>query len=197
MDMLRGLDWGTHYFFSTHRLPWMQAAQLDLAVLGDLTVLGLVTALTVVLLGVLRSFRLALVLFVMTTAGLALAQAVPLLLERERPEPIADWLNAPGAPAIFPTRDGLPAAVVYLTLALVVAPLVPRRSGRVFLIATGITLAFVTGVSRLTLGTQFVTDLFRAWIGGLAWALVCREIAWRWLAVPPGPAGEGSAQAPS
>src|SRR5262249_35500035 len=88
-------------------------------------------------------------------------------------EATVDWLNE-NAPRGFPAGNTVTAAVVYLTLALVLTPLVPRRSIRVFLLSIAGLIVFLNGVSRLYLGLHFLSDIVAAWIGGLAWALACR-----------------------
>jgi undecaprenyl-diphosphatase len=129
----------------------------------------------------LRMYAAGIFILVALLAGVGAAEALRLTIGRPGPpETTVDWLQ-PGTLGGFPGGSALSAAVVYLTLALVLAPHVPSVRAGGLLIAAGVLLAFLTGVSRFYLGLQFLSDMLAAWIGGLVWALVCREVSRRWV----------------
>jgi undecaprenyl-diphosphatase len=148
MELLRGLDWGTYYWFTSHPTPWLQPVMLDLAALGGAALLVLVVGAALSPLLALHRCHLALFILVASLGGLCLGKSVQVLAVRRRPEATVDWLNLAQVPAGFPSVNAFDAAVVYLTLAFLTAPLVPRRSVRIIVIAIGGLLAFVTGVDR-------------------------------------------------
>ncbi len=193
MDFLSGIDRGMYYNLWLRQTPALQPLMLCLAVLGSVPVLVLAVVAAVGVLLALRRYRAAGFLLAAVLAGGAAAVAVQNLVGRPPPEPTLEWLSLKEAPAGFPGGSGLLAATVYLTLALLSAPLVPARPARVALIVLGALLAFLAGVGRLYLGLHFLSDMLAGWLGGLVWALACREVAGRRLdrerRAEPGPAG--------
>jgi undecaprenyl-diphosphatase len=184
MELLHGLDWGTYYWFTSHPTPWLQPVMLDLSALGGPAILVLVVLAGLSPLLAMRYHGRGLFILAAIMIGVGVGMGVQFLTASQRPEASVDWLNEAHVPAGFPTGNALDAAVVYLTLALLTAPLVSQRSVRIVVISIGAGLAFVTGVSQLYLGLHFLTDMLKGWLLGLAWALVCRGTAQRWLAGP-------------
>ena len=71
-------------------------------------------------------------------------------------------------------------AVVYLTLGILLAAVVPRRRLKLYILFVSLTLTFLIGISRVYLGVHYPTDVLAGWTGGLVWALSC-WVAARWL----------------
>jgi undecaprenyl-diphosphatase len=164
----------------------------DLAVLGTPPVLGLVVLLSAGTFPAMGRFRAGLAVLAAVLGGAVAGTFLQTVIDGCRLKAAAatvDWLNGPGVPADYPGGSTLVAAVVYLTLAVVIAPLLPRRPARVFLIGLGGGLAFLCGVGRFYLGRDFVTDTLAGWVGGLAWALACRALLTKspfWTGNPSG-----------
>jgi undecaprenyl-diphosphatase len=177
MDFLNGPDYGIYYWLVNHPTPGLQPVMVQLAVLGGPSVLALVVLLVAALLLALRRYRLTVFVLAAVLVGVAVAEGLRALLDRPAPsEATADWLNQPVAPQGFPGGSAMSAAVVYLTLALVLAPRLPRRGPRMVVLGAGFLLAFLTGVSRFYLGLHFLSDMLAAWVAGLAWALLSRGV---------------------
>jgi undecaprenyl-diphosphatase len=163
MELLHGLDWSA---------------------VGGPAILVLVVLASLSPLLALRYHGRVLFILAAIIIGVGVGMGVQVLTASQRPEASVDWLNDAHVPAGFPTGNALDAAIVYLTLALLIAPLISQRSVRIVLLSVGAGLALVTGVSQLYLGLHFLTDMLNGWLLGLAWALACRGIAQRWLAGP-------------
>lgn len=103
--------------------------------------------------------------------------------------------------ASFPSGHTVMAAVVYLTLGVLLARTLPRRRLRVFVIAVSALVAILVGLSRVYLGVHWPTDVLAGWTIGAAWALVCWLLAIRFdprdpESQPGGATGRGASGGP-
>lgn len=72
------------------------------------------------------------------------------------------------------------AALVYLTLAVMLARGLGRRSVKLYVTALAVLLVVAIGVSRVWLGVHWPSDVLAGWMVGTAWALCCGITA-SWL----------------
>ena len=70
-------------------------------------------------------------------------------------------------------------AVVYLTLAVLIARTVKDRWVRIYLVSVAIALTVVIGFSRVYLGVHWPTDVVAGWTVGGIWAAACSLVAKR------------------
>ena len=101
-----------------------------------------------------------------------------LFFNRPRPDVVAHWTSY--ASASFPSGHAANSAIIYLTLAVLIARSVRSRAVRIYVVASASLLTFLIGLSRLYLGVHWPTDVLSGWIVGAGWALFCSSIAW-WL----------------
>jgi undecaprenyl-diphosphatase len=71
----------------------------------------------------------------------------------------------------FPSGHATDSALVYLTLAALLARTVPERVLRLYLIGIAILLTLLIGSSRVYLGVHWPSDVVAGWTLGAAWAL--------------------------
>lgn len=151
--------------------PGLESAVRDVTALGSVTVVAFLTLVVVLYFFLDRRPRLGLYVLVAVAGGAALSFALKLLYDRTRP-PLIPAEALPRDPS-FPSGHAAAAAVVYLTLGLLLARTLPRRALKVYVVALGVVLAVAVGLSRLYLGVHWPTDVLAGWTLGGAWALLC------------------------
>lgn len=70
-------------------------------------------------------------------------------------------------------------AIVYLTLAVLIARSSESRPVRRYLICVAIGLTLIIGFSRVYLGVHWPTDIVAGWTVGGVWAILCSLVAKR------------------
>ena len=80
----------------------------------------------------------------------------------------------------FPSGHSMLSAVVYLTVAAILATIVRQRRLKVYVLAVAVLITLFVGVSRVYLGVHYPTDVLAGWVGGLVSGsplLACRPLA--------------------
>ncbi len=155
----------------------------------DLTALGGVTVLTIV---ALVSFgaaafsgrlKLGLCALAAVVAGSVATSLLKAGYARPRPDLVehGTWVYN----ASFPSGHSMMSAVVYLTLAILVARIQTRHRVRVFVVGVAILLTVLVGASRVYLGVHWPTDVFAGWFLGAAWAVLFWLLAMKVSPRPP------------
>lgn len=142
----------------------------------DLTALGGVTVLTIV---TLVSFgaavfsgrtKLGCAALAAVVAGSVASSLLKAGYARPRPDLVehGTWVYS----SSFPSGHSMMSAVVYLTLAILMARIQSRHRIRVFIVGVAILLTVLVGVSRVYLGVHWPTDVIAGWFLGAAWAVL-------------------------
>lgn len=149
----------------------------DVTALGSAPVLVIAVLAVVGFLALARSHRLALFTLAASIGGLALSSVLKYLIDRPRPELAAG--DAFTLTSSFPSGHSMMSAVIYLTLAALVARLMEKRRLKLYALGIAIALTLLVGVSRVYLGVHWPSDVLAGWSAGAAWALLCWLIARR------------------
>jgi undecaprenyl-diphosphatase len=172
---LKELDEAALNWFRNLRSPRLDVFMADVTALGGNDVLTLIVVFTLGLLLALRRYLTAGFVLFSVVGGAILVTALKEFFARPRPDSGIPVIALPQSPS-FPSGHSMVSAVVYLTLALLVAGRLQGRRVRAYLIGSSLFLTFLIGVSRIYLGVHYLTDVVAGWFGGMAWAL-----AWRWV----------------
>ena len=156
--------------------PWLRLAATDLTAFGSIVDLAVIVLAVTGLFAAQRRWREAALLLAACGSGLLLVDVLKVVFGRERP-PIA-WHAVEVANASFPSGHALLSAIVYLTLATLVAHFADRRRVGVYALAAGLFLTLIVGASRVYLGVHWPTDVIAGWALGAAWAMLWWLIAW-------------------
>jgi undecaprenyl-diphosphatase len=147
----------------------------------DVTALGGVFVLTLVTLGVAGYFLMVgkrhgmWLVLAATAGGLVTSTALKSAFDRERPD-LVPHLSVVHTSS-FPSGHAMLSAVVYLTLGVLLARLVPHRGVKIYFIIIAALLTGMVGVSRIYMGVHYPTDVLAGWTAGLVWASLCYAVA--------------------
>jgi undecaprenyl-diphosphatase len=150
---------------------WLAELARDVTALGSMIVLSALTMLVTGFLALSRRFGAALFLIIAAAGGQILNTALKLVYGRPRPETALRWLEIDSLS--FPSGHATSSAVIYLTLAVLLARLTDNKERKAYLIGSALLLSFFVGLSRVYLGVHYPTDVVAGWALGIAWAQLC------------------------
>ena len=149
---------------------WLPSAVRDVTALGSSTVLTLLVLVTASFLALRRRFRSALLVLAATTLGALAVTLVKALIARSRPDLVERLMEE--ASHSFPSGHAANSAIVYLTLATLLFPVIRGWRMRGFVLAVAMLLVALIGVSRVYLGVHWPSDVLAGWAFGSCWALL-------------------------
>lgn len=149
---------------------WLEEAGRDITSFGSFSVLGLIVILVLISLLIVHRPRAASYVGFAVITGTVLSNTLKQVFDRPRPEMLQAMRVFTSS---FPSGHATVSAVVYLTLAALLARLCTNVRLAVLCIFTGIFLTLTVGVSRVYLGVHYPTDVIAGWSLGAAWALLC------------------------
>lgn len=157
---------------------WLEEIGRDLTALGGVAILVLLTVGVVFFLFLQGTTRAAYFVSIAVVGGVVLGTVLKAFFDRPRPElvPHLSYVYT----ASFPSGHSLNAAVVYLTLGVLLARLQKRRILKIYIMLFAALLTVAVGVSRVYLGVHWPTDVLAGWTAGAVWALLCWSVMW-WL----------------
>ena len=150
---------------------WLLPAVKDITALGGVTVLSLVTLLVVGFLIAIRKRPTALFVTCAVASGALVNTGLKSIFVRPRPEVVPHLV--PVASASFPSGHAMNSAMVFLTLATLLARSHQDQRVRIYLITIAIVLTSMVGMSRVYLGVHWPSDILAGWSIGAIWAAFC------------------------
>lgn len=155
--------------------PWLEDFAHDVTALGDIGVLGLIVLVATGFLACAGRRRTALFVVGATGGGALASTLLKLAFARPRPDLVPHATEV--TTASFPSGHAMVSAVVYLTLAALLARLVAAPRLKAYIIGVAVVLTLLIGTSRIYLGVHWPSDVLAGWAAGAAWALVCLALA--------------------
>lgn len=154
---------------------WLQEAMRDITALGGPAMLALTVGAVWGYLMMARARAMAWLALGSASGGVLVAWALKLAFSQSRPDALFHAAVASGYS--FPSGHTMMSAIVYLTLAALVARLVHRTRLRLYVMGTAALLTGLVGASRVYLGVHWASDVAAGWAAGAAWALLCWLVA--------------------
>ncbi len=151
---LAGFTWMTQFWLS---MTWLGNTTPRLVVAG-LAILGLL---------LLRRWHSALFLTGVLLSGITLSTLIKGWVGRPRPQLVAhlDQVSSMS----FPSGHALNSTLFYLTVTLIIAPLIIHRTARWFLYGLAISSSLAIGISRVALGVHWPSDVLASWVIAYCW----------------------------
>jgi undecaprenyl-diphosphatase len=153
---------------------WLPSAMRDVTALGSSTILTFVVIATAVFLGLRERMHSVVLVLLATTLGSLTVTLIKALVSRSRPE-LVDRLMVETSHS-FPSGHAANSAIVYLTLATLLFPVLTDRHMRAFVLAIALLLTGAIGLSRVYLGVHWPSDVVAGWVFGGGWAML-----WWWI----------------
>jgi undecaprenyl-diphosphatase len=154
---------------------WLQEGIRDLTALGSPSVLVLTVCAVWGFLMLARQRFMAWLTMGSAGGGVLMAMLLKSLFTRARPDAAFHSMLATGYS--FPSGHAMMSAVVFLTLAALVARITPRWHLRAYALGAAAVLTGLVGLSRIYLGVHWASDVAAGWAAGAAWALLCWLLA--------------------
>ena len=159
-----------------HKGPaWLQDAARDITALGSVTVLTLVVLAVVGYLMIAKKRGAAVLVLVATTGGATISSIIKHLVSRDRPP--LEYQATHVFTKSFPSGHSMLSAVVYLTVGALLAQVVSGRLLKLYFVCVAILLTLLVGISRVCLRVHWPTDVLAGWAAGLVWAILCLLVA--------------------
>jgi undecaprenyl-diphosphatase len=157
---------------------WFEEMMRDFTALGSTGVLTVMVLAAVGFLALTRRAHAAWFVLASVLGGVLISQTMKWAYARPRPELVPH--GAEVFTASFPSGHSMMSAVVYLTLGALLARTQAARDAKAYILAVGVVLTVLVGVSRVYLGVHWPTDVLAGWVLGGLWAMLC-WLAMLWL----------------
>jgi undecaprenyl-diphosphatase len=146
---------------------WITPFWLSISWLGDTAPRLVAAGLGITVLLWLRRWQRAVFVTGVLLSGISLSTLIKAWVARPRPDlvPHLDQVSSMS----FPSGHALNSTLFYLTLALVLAPLLRQRIAQQCLYGFAIISALAIGVSRIALGVHWPSDVMASWIIAYSW----------------------------
>jgi len=148
---------------------WLEPAMVDVTALGGGTVLTVIVVLTLGALCVSRLWVTAGLVLAATVSGSLAVDCAKALVARARPDVVPHLVDV--SSLSFPSGHSANSAIVYLTLALLLAQVIRGAALRRYVVGVAVVLVLAIGLSRIYLGVHWPSDVLAGWSFGALWAL--------------------------
>lgn len=155
--------------------PWLEEAMRDITGWGSVVTIVFLTLAVTLYLALSDKRRVALFVLAAVGGGELVSTILKLFYSRPRPDLVPHGMEV--FTASFPSGHAMMSAIAYLTLAMLLSRVTPSRRVSVLVVALGIVMTVLVGISRVYLGVHWPSDVLAGWCVGAAWAALCWFVA--------------------
>ncbi|SNY92289.1 undecaprenyl-diphosphatase [Cohaesibacter sp. ES.047] len=154
---------------------WLEEMGRDLTALGGVAVLVLTTLIASVFFLLRHRWTSMLYLVATVGSGIVLSSIAKEFFDRPRPDlvPHGSMVQT----ASFPSGHSMMAAIVYLSIGVLIARVQPGLILKVYILMVAVLLTILVGISRVYMGVHWPTDVAAGWLAGGVWAMICLMVA--------------------
>ncbi len=149
---------------------WLPSAVRDVTALGSSTVLTFIVLVSAIFLGLAGRLRTAFLVVGASFFGSVAVETIRAFIARPRPLLTGQLMEVNSHS--FPSGHAAISAIVYLTLATLLFPVLPNRRIRAFVLIVALILTASVGLSRIYLGVHWPSDVAAGWAFGGVWAML-------------------------
>lgn len=150
---------------------WLPGSMKNITALGSTSVLIVVILSVSGFLMLHKNYKSAVLILITSCIGVGLVILLKNTFGRARPELVSHLVEVTSRS--YPSGHTTMSAVVYLSLASMLAHLQDRKRVKIYSITIAILLTFMVGISRVYLGVHYPSDVLAGWALGLSWASIC------------------------
>lgn len=154
---------------------WVEEMGRDFTALGGIGVLTLITLFAAGYLVIRGARHTMWFMLVAVVGGVIASVLLKYVFDRPRPDLVPH--ESIVYTTSFPSGHSMMAATTYLTLAVLLMQIDPRRRVRAFFLGAALLVTVLVGVSRVYLGVHWPSDVLAGWGMGALWALLCWTVA--------------------
>ena len=156
---------------------WLEGCVDRVTALGSSTVLGVVILAVVGFLLLQERYQTAGFVGITALSGMLVSTVLKDTFNRPRPSVVPHLRDV--VSTSFPSGHAMQSAIVYLTIGAVLMRAADRRATKLYCLGLAMLLTLLVGISRVSLGVHYPTDVIGGWIIGFVWASMCWLIAQR------------------
>lgn len=149
--------------------PWLLSTMLDISALGGLSITIVTLAVIAGYLALSQKYRMMIYLLCCVGGGAAVMFLLKGFFSRPRPSVVPHLQQLPYT-ASFPSGHSMVSAIMYLTLAAMLAKTTKDYRLKMYYMLVGTLLTVLVGISRVYLGVHYPTDVLAGWCAGAVWA---------------------------
>lgn len=155
--------------------PWLEETMRDITGLGSVFTVLFLTCAVAAYLAVSGRRRIGLYVLAAVGSGELVSTVLKVFYQRPRPDLVPHGMEV--FTASFPSGHATMSAIAYLTLATLIARVERNRRAKALVLALGVGLTLLVGLSRIYLGVHWPSDVLAGWCIGAAWASLCWFVA--------------------
>ena len=159
--------------------PWVHEMMRDISGMGGIIILSFVSMGAAVYLFMRSKIGQAFYLLCTVSFGTMMTNILKSGFDRPRPDlvPHGSFVFT----GSFPSGHSMMAAVVYLSVGVLLARSHENYKLKLYFIVLSVILTVAIGISRVYLGVHWPSDVLAGWMAGCAFALTFYLIEWAWM----------------